>query len=488
MIHRMEEIPITATSYPFTSAEKYLNLSSRGYEEKEYYMYGSANVYQTGGNGQLEIKNEDVEYVNRIVVRQPKDIADFSGNVVVEIINSTSGMDIDRMWILGWRQFLRCGDIYVGITSKHNTAIKLKEFDPVRYEKISWPNPTPEIQFPFTDEEYQNMGAALGDLDLQSEPGLLWDMLTDLGLHLKSNSVINPIKKFRPKRVVLTGWSQSACHMILYMNQFAHTVGCEDAYDGFLLGAPPRAIVSSLNQYEVLSTPATLENTKLNIAKKPTIIFQTESENGMFGGASVRREDEIFENYLVREYDITGSSHDTLYSYVDYYCDDEDLKRIHHLPEYVAKNESANNYPSFILVGAAYRNLFYWIQSGVAPAECELISINADGSNQKDTFGITRGGLRTCLLDYPTGGYYNSSDIELGQNPLFPDSNKEVLFGHEEPYSSAFLKELYGDLDHYRTLVTEHTNHQITKGFVVREDAEELIELAVNQAKERGLE
>ena len=47
MITRLEEISVTKESYPFASAERYLKLSERGYVEKEYYMYGTANVYET---------------------------------------------------------------------------------------------------------------------------------------------------------------------------------------------------------------------------------------------------------------------------------------------------------------------------------------------------------------------------------------------------------------------------------------------------------
>ena len=46
MITRLEEIPVTKESYPFASAERYLKLSERGYVEKEYYMCGTANVYE----------------------------------------------------------------------------------------------------------------------------------------------------------------------------------------------------------------------------------------------------------------------------------------------------------------------------------------------------------------------------------------------------------------------------------------------------------
>ena len=108
MITRLEEIPVTKESYPFASAERYLKLSERGYVEKEYYMYGTANVYETADErGGVRVRTADAPYTNRIIVRAPQDTAKCSGNVVVEIINPTSFMEIDRMWILGWKKFVR---------------------------------------------------------------------------------------------------------------------------------------------------------------------------------------------------------------------------------------------------------------------------------------------------------------------------------------------------------------------------------------------
>ena len=50
------------------------------------------------------------------------------------------------------------------------------------------------------------------------------------------------------------------------------------------------------------------------------------------------------------------------------------------------------------------------------------------------------------------------------------------------------LKELYGTLAHYREMAEKNTKEQVTKGFVCREDAAELVEIAVELAKKRGLE
>ena len=202
----------------------------------------------------------------------------------------------------------------------------------------------------------------------------------------------------------------------------------------------------------------------------------------------IAQQDSDDPEFLFRQYDVTGASHDTSYSYVDYYQNDPDLVRINHLPFYMGKNEEGNDYPSQILFAAAFRNLFTWVRTGAAPAHCDRIAIDSDGENKKDAFGNTIGGLRTCLLDYPTGRYSNTSDIEKGQNFLDPESEKEGLFGYQQAFSKEMIKELYGTLAHYREMAEKNTKEQVTKGFVCREDAAELVEIAVQLAKKRGLE
>ena len=55
-------------------------------------------------------------------------------------------------------------------------------------------------------------------------------------------------------------------------------------------------------------------------------------------------------------------------------------------------------------------------------------------------------------------------------------------------FSKEMIKELYGTLAHYREMAEKNTKEQVTKGFVCREDAAELVEIAVQLAKKRGLE
>ena len=146
MITRLEEIPVTKESYPFASAERYLKLSERGYVEKEYYMYGTANVYETADErGGVRVRTADAPYTNRIIVRAPQDTAKCSGNVEWR---SSIQRVLWRLTACGFsagRNLCGYGDIYVGITSKPIRSQKMVEFDEKAYGCLSWANPTPDV-------------------------------------------------------------------------------------------------------------------------------------------------------------------------------------------------------------------------------------------------------------------------------------------------------------------------------------------------------
>ncbi|TDW13231.1 hypothetical protein EDD63_1426 [Breznakia blatticola] len=489
MIKQIKEIPITNDSYPFASASRYLDLDAYGYVEKEYYIDGLANVYESIGNtGEVRVAYENVAYRNRIIVRAPKEVTKASGNVVIEIINPTSFMEIDRMWILTHEKFMRDGDIYVGITSKPNTIAKMVAFDKKRYESLQWPNPREDVELPFTNEQLLASGL-LPDVNIEYEPGLFWDMLSNLAWMLRSDDVQNPIATYPHTYVYLTGWSKSACYVFRYVNSFAYrkeVAKDSQVFDGYLAGGGVRSMVVPVNQYESLYA-YDYRLKRVEKVKQPFISIQTESENGWFDAFRTKRQDSDHPNFLYREYEIAGASHDTMFSYVDYYKQDEDLKRIDMLPKYDAKHAYGNNYPSQFAFAAGFKNLFRWVREGVGPASCMHIAMDEQGNNRKDAFGNSIGGLRTCLLDYPTGQYGIASTIEKGKSFLDATATTNPLFGYEQPFPASMLEVLYQDAKQYTALCKEHTKEQVSKGFICKEDEEALINFAVNLAIERGL-
>ena len=487
MINKVEKIPITASSYPFASASKRCKLKENGYEESEYYFEGTSNVYKTGKNGRPEIKNANCPYVNRLIVRSPVDITSFSGNVVVEIINPTSDMEIDRQWILLRKEIIRNKDIYVGFTSKPNTLKSLTAFDAKRYGYLAWPNPTPDVPFSFSiDDVYPIMAK---DIAIQNESGLVWDMITDIAGLLREKTEKNPLNVYAPKNLVLSGWSQSANYLRRYVDSFDNV--SKPYYDGYFPCGGVNYIETPINQYEHMPF-GTFSTPRITRCIVPFVSVQTESENANLGNFPFKMTDSDEPCFLYRSYEIAGSSHDTMYSYVNYYDDDPDIERIVPMlfgpPKYRGNHENGNDYPMEYLFCSVYHNLFKWIETGNAPKSCEKIQINANGENIRDGFGNSIGGLRTCMINYPTAHYSAYDDVGVNGAAFAVNSTKNLsLFGYTKPFSPALLKELYATLDNYRVLVTEDTNRQVTKGYILQEDAKELIELAVQKAAERGL-
>ncbi len=479
MIESVEEIPVTEDSYPFESARRHAKLDEAGYVEREYYLSGTANVYRTSGDdGTVEVAHENAPYVNRIVVRRPEDPSRSSGNVIVEIINATSGADLNRMWILTHRQIVREGDVYVGVTSKPNTLAKLKEYDERRYGRLEWPNPTPDVPLDFSREDVLGTRGIL-DQDVSYEPGLFWDMLTDLAWLLRSSDEKNPLCDCAGEAIILTGWSQSGAYLYRYLASFAYrpeVARGAQVFDGYLAGGSISYFTAPVNQYETTRDVPRLH--RVRRADQPLVVVQTESENARMGTAENYVEDSDRPGLLYRRYEVTGATHDTAYSLVDYYESDADVRRINCLWPYAGAREEGNDYPSWIALDAILKGLVRWVRDGVGPRSMDSrIVVGADLENVRDAFGNAVGGLRTCLLDYPTGRFRNDET----------DANGYMLFGYQESFSPDLLRELYGGLAEYRRLCEAHTAEQVSKGFVCKEDAAELVRIAVDLAERRGL-
>ena len=127
------------------------------------------------------------------------------------------------------------------------------------------------------------------------------------------------------------------------------------------------------------------------------------------------------------------------------------------------------------------------MREGIGPGHCGKIETNARGENKKDALGNSIGGLRTCLIDLPTGSYSCFSEVEPGNGNCGENKDKTDLFGSQKAFSGEMLREMYGSLERYRELAERHTAEQVSRGFVCREDAGELVRMAVELAEKRGL-
>lgn len=473
MIEKIKLIPAAADSHPFAHAAEKCRFSEIGYLEDEYFMWGTANVYKSGEDDVPSVIYNGAPYVNRFLVRRPAQVSRFSGNVVVEILNATAKMDIDRIWVNSWRYFTRNGDIYIGITSKSDVLDSLYKIDPKRYSVLSWANPLPDRPKPPV--------SPFGFYP-QYEFGLFWDMLTDFAKALRTKSAVNPISEYGDCKLYLAGWSQSAGYVVRYVKSFAY-LPQNDAgapvFDGYF-AAGGSANPVPVNSYESFRLPGrdyfSSAGAGMMSAREPYIAVNTESEN-----ESVRwKGDSDIPGALFRTYELPGSSHDTVNNLLNWYRDDPDPVITGTEQIYRGTDEGKpNDYPYECLFNAAFRDLYCWVREGVPAPHAEPIKIGPDGKNVTDIFGNAVGGIRSPFIDLPTASYSGFSTL--------PDGSKGV-FGHAVPFSRERMKAIYGSLEHYRVLAEKSTDSAVALGFVLASERDEVVGLAVERAREAGLE
>ncbi|MEY2927279.1 MAG: hypothetical protein RL367_1756, partial [Pseudomonadota bacterium] len=190
-------IPVTADSKPFLYAQN--QLDNVGYVEDEYFLSGQANVYDWASSGhRVKIVAGPGHYVTRILVMRPRDPAKFGGNVEVTVLNASLNLDFGGP--TDFAQMVKQGDVWIGITTKAVTANALKKFDPARYAPLDWNNPAPPASRcanPTMIPTYM-AGSTRAAVEAmlksgpksswpETEDGLVWDMLGQLGLLLKSD-------------------------------------------------------------------------------------------------------------------------------------------------------------------------------------------------------------------------------------------------------------------------------------------------------------
>ena len=487
MILSMQKIPVTENSWPFISAVKPCELEKHGYVEEEFFQTGTANIYGEGPDGKLEVTVPDAPYTTRLLVRRPEELARFSGNVIIEILNASANFDIDRDWILMWPKMVRDGDIYIGITSKGHVVDALKRFDPERYGPINWANPTPERPGP---------EKPTFDFMQPYELGLFWNMIVDLAKELrKDNSPLNPLKGSGRNWLFLAGWSQSGSYLSRIINTFARLPENQEngpLFDGYF-NSGSGAGNKPLNSYAPggrMAFGGMPQGAQILVSREPVMAVNTESENRGFG---FWHGDADQPDYKFRTWQIPCSSHDTKYSLLDYYKPiEEDLAQAGVVLSWEGdpKNGLPMDTPYEPIFCAALKALIDWARFGIpaphAPAietEMHFAPTDKTGSfiaNRKDVFGNALGGIRYPTADCPTASYQSYTEHPDGQTV-------QMMFGTAKPFAPELLNALYGDLKHYEELVAASTDRAIAQGFLLPEDREWMIKSAVAVAKQRGL-
>ncbi|MBS4212870.1 alpha/beta hydrolase domain-containing protein [Neobacillus rhizophilus] len=415
------------------------------YTEKEFFLSGQANIYELGnveGNDVPTVKSGPYDYTNRIIVRMPQDMKNFSGAVYIDILNASNNSDMEDTWRRSWEYFMQNGHGYIGITSKDVNVAALKKFDPARYADIDW----------------------TADKEGQYENGLFWDMLSQLGVALNDDEQSRQILGTKPNFVFLGGQSQSGMYENTYTNVFQpYLYNAEKGqylFDGYynLVGAIPASIQPS----GAIMPSLTDKNTPKSIFKAmgvPTVVVMSQAESGFKEGAGLfpsykNKKDQNSKYDIFRQYEVANAPHSDAISPI--IQNNDALVKAGVAPRKYPVTDLPNTVKSNLHIdmfaSGALDNLYDFAVAKKAnpdadpkkyfpTAEDKWLKVDpATGKFARDAHGNVIGGLRHPLSDNPLATYMVRSDFMT----LFSADKLASLYGSKENW----VERMNASVDH----------------------------------------
>jgi Alpha/beta hydrolase domain len=426
-------VPETSATRPPSEFDEALPELSDEYTEVEYLLSGTANTYTGPATGPATVASRGHRYVTRVLARHPKQLARFSGRVVIEPFNTTYGVDRDALWLHVATLLQAQGDAWIGISVRAWSSEELKRRDPRRY----------------------------GDVDIPSND-LVWDLLRTIGTLVKQGDQHSPLRDLPVRHVYLGGYSQSAVDTATFAAAFGaltRTTDDRPVYDGFF----PASHAASLTPVAVGEGLPRFEYAPMPPAGVPVIEVQPQSDVEGFsfdefvnpGGASVRRADDDAAQDRFRLYEIGGAPH---------------------AAKIIGCDGNGSSFPMSAFVRAALRNLFGWAEDDITPPTAPRIVLEIDdvvAEAAVDRFGNARGGVPSPFLDVPLARY----EAHSTPGPVCKLAGREVLLPYE------VLANRYGDLQTYLAEFTTSLDATIQAGFLLEDDRAAILEAQTAKAQ-----
>ena len=477
-------IEVTGDSRPFMGLDHAFqptDLAAVGYIEEEFFVSGSANVYDWAPAGAVTVRTPDVPYTTRILVRRPEDPARFSGNVVVEILHAPRGHDWALMW--GWSHdhFLDHGDAWVGVTMVGAAAQALQRFDAERYASISFANPTP----PEACAPGGNGPNANTPVTSEVEDGLRWDMISQVGALLKSDVASKPLAGFNVDYVYQTTQDAAQLTYINAIHSRARLANNQPVYDGYLVksGRVPtriRRCSDAISNGDPRQAPRSIDVPVINL----------QMEGDVLNALGARRQDSDDPGDLFRLYEIAGVAHFdsspfrgggvpsvadmravggsvvTIDTPVAGYQLAVPFRREMQCDPPVLTEQPVLGY----LFNGAFANLDRWVRTGTPSPRGDRLEVRDGGTSQAsfvvDEFGHTKGGVRTPYVDVPTATH---SVHHTG-----PAGAPCRQYGYRAPFDWARLESVYGSYTGYQRQAEESVARFVRDGWVSESDGQKI--------------
>ena len=425
-----------------------VRLRDVGYEQTEWACSGHAESYRapaglpTDGRWTFEVRDR-AEFTTRVLIRRPSDEGRFSGTVVVEWLNVSSGSDSAPVFGFSGPELTRAGHVWVGVSAQWagivaapalvdvgaSGLVALQSADPLRYGSLVHPGDAYayDVFTQVVDSLLEDRPEPLDDLDIQ--------------------------------RVVAVGESQSAYALVTYVNGVQPR---SERFDGFLIhsrgrGALPLGDAGRGADVEgSRGDPPVLIRDDLDV---PVLVLQTETDVlGFLDSLSCRQPD----TGRFRCWEVAGAAH-------------ADLSLIGELETMLGCADPVNRGQQRFVVRSALRHLVDWAGTGTAPPSASPLAVAVDESGstvrrrfETDELGNVLGGVRTPCVD---------AAVET-LSGLCRDGESHVcqLFGRRLALPDAVLRDRYPTLASYREAYTAATDRAIDDGFILGDDRDEVLE------------
>jgi hypothetical protein len=411
--------PVTGGLRGHALWDSWYDLAELGYVEEEYFISGTARTYP---------ETTPADYTTRIIVRRPADAAAFNGTVLLDWVNVTAQFENAVDSIESHDFFHRAGFAYVHVSAQAAglccvPLLTPQAWDPLRYAGISHPG-----------DDYS------------------FDMFSQIARAMKAPLGADPMGGLPVTTVLAMGQSQSGTRLHDYIAQVQDEAR---VIDGFLVHADGGAN----KQYP--ADPSV-----------PVIQLMSERE-------ATPEEPNVARNY--RLWEVAGAAHQDFW--IGYHqvfgaslraelgvrrpaSADTELHQIAgnygeqiHPLSFVCV-VAGTQFPLRYVVSSAIHHLDRWAKTGVAPPVAARYEFDGSGQLARDQHGNARGGIRLPPIEVPVARY-DSALCDLG--------------GITIPFTELQLQMLYPTHADYACLMREATLRSIGEGFLLREDAEDLM-------------
>jgi hypothetical protein len=394
-----------------------------GYVEEEFFIEGTANVYDTPPLTTGTIVSSGHPYKTRIVVRRPRKPQRFNGTVVLEWQNVTAGYDIDASWVGGNAEHLmREGYVWVGVSAQHvgvdQPGTGLKDWSPVRYGTL----------------DVTDGGTLLAD-------ELSYDIFSQAGQAVVDPVGVDPLDGLAPERVLAGGASQSALFLTIYYNSI-HPLA--NLFDGFFLGVGGGEVRTDLGV--------------------PVFKVWSETEISLLGSGFVTLQPD---SDIHRTWQVAGAAHADR-TFLDNVAANAARDSIPTSPPGLCDFPEGSEVRFSHVTSAALDHLVRWVKDGTPPPTAppiELVNLGPISVIARDDLGLARGGIRIADLEVPT-----ALNTGINGGPLFC-----FLFGTHVPFDPETLDELYPRHGSYVNLVQEVVGENLADGYITRRAAQTTI-------------